>query len=155
MRFTETKLSKGNRMQPNRRMRNRRRQGFTLLELLLVMAILVILASLSTVAVLSMQSNSQNKAAFAEINTLKTQCINYKLSTLSFPKKLEDLIVLPAGMNQSSWGGPYLTGKSIPKDPWQNPYKYSAKDATDEVFITSAGKDGQHGTADDIPGEQG
>jgi general secretion pathway protein G len=58
-------------------------------------------------------------------------------------------------MNQSSWGGPYLQDKNIPKDPWQNPYKYAAKDATDEVFITSAGKDGQHGTADDIPGDQG
>jgi len=119
------------------------------------MAILVILASLSTVAVLSMQSNAQSKAAFTQISTLKTQCINYKLSTLSFPKKLEDLVVLPAGMNQSSWGGPYLSDKKIPKDPWQNPYKYSAKDATDEVFISSAGKDGQHNTADDIPGKQG
>ena len=150
MRSTETKLKKHSRQ----RLRNRR-QGFTLLELLLVMAILVILASLSTVAVLSMQSSSQNKAAFAEINTLKTQCINFKLSTLAFPKKLDDLIVLPAGMTQANWGGPYLTGKSIPKDPWQNPYKYAAKDATDEVIITSAGKDGQHGTLDDIPGEQG
>jgi general secretion pathway protein G len=153
MRFTEAKFKKVGRVKLNRKMRRRRRQGFTLLELLLVMAILVILASLSTVAVLSMQSNAQNKAAFTQISTLKTQCINYKLSTLSFPKKLEDLVTLPAGMNQSSWGGPYLSEPTIPKDPWQNPYKYSAKDATDEVFISSAGKDGQHGTADDIPGK--
>ena len=132
-----------------------RRSGFTLLELLLVMAILVILASLSTVAVLNMQSSTQSKAAFTEISTLKNACINFKLSTLAFPKKLEDLVILPAGMNQSSWGGPYLQRKDIPKDPWQNPYKFSAKDATDEVFISSAGKDGQHGTADDIPGTQG
>lgn len=130
----------------------RSRGGFTLLELLLVMAILVILASLSTVAVLNMQSSTQSKAAFAQIKILKNACINYKLSTLAFPKKLEDLIQLPAGMNQSSWGGPYLDGQNIPLDPWQNPYKFSAKDATDEVFITSAGKDGQHGTDDDIPG---
>lgn len=155
MRFTEAKFKKGSRMQLNRKMRNRHRQGFTLLELLLVMAILVILASLSTVAVLNMQGNAQTKAAFTQISTLKTQCISFKLSTLSFPKKLEDLVILPAGMNQSSWGGPYLQDKNIPKDPWQNPYKYVAKDATDEVFITSAGKDGQHGTADDIPGDQG
>lgn len=155
MRFTEAKFKRGSRVKLNRKMRNRHRQGFTLLELLLVMAILVILASLSTVAVLSMQSNAQNKAAFTQISTLKTQCINFKLSTLSFPKKLDDLVTLPVGMNQSNWGGPYLSEKTIPKDPWQNPYKYSAKDATDEVFISSAGKDGQHNTADDIPGNQG
>ena len=154
MNFTETKITKGKPMQSNRRMRNRHRQGFTLLELLLVMAILVILASLSTVAVLSMQSNAQSKAAFTQISTLKTQCINYKLSTLTFPKKLDDLVRLPAGMTQANWGGPYLQDKNIPKDPWQNPYKYAAKEATDEVFISSAGKDQQHGTADDIPGDQ-
>lgn len=155
MNFTETKLKRSRSMQSKRRLRNRRRQGFTLLELLLVMAILVILASLSTVAVLSMQSNAQSKAAFTQISTLKTQCINFKLSTLSFPKKLDDLVRLPQGMTQANWGGPYLQDKNIPKDPWQNPYKYSAKDATDEVFITSAGKDGQHGTSDDVPGDQG
>ena len=155
MNLTKTNFAEGKHMRSKRRMKNRNRQGFTLLELLLVMAILVILASLSTVAVLSMQSNAQSKAAFTQISTLKTQCINYKLSTLSFPKKLEDLVVLPAGMNQSRWGGPYLQDKNIPKDPWQNPYKYAAKDATDEVFISSAGKDQQHGTADDIPGDQG
>jgi len=149
MNFTETKFTKAKRMKSNRH-----RQGFTLLELLLVMAILVILASLSTVAVLSMQGNAQSKAAFTQISTLKTQCISYKLATLSFPKKLEDLVQLPAGMTQASWGGPYLQDKNIPKDPWQNPYKYSAKEATDEVFISSAGKDQQHGTADDIPGDQ-
>ena len=142
-------------LQSARRFNRRRRSGFTLLELLLVMAILVILASLSTVAVLNMQSGAQTKAAFTEISTLKNACINYKLSTLTFPKKLEDLVILPAGMNQANWGGPYLQRKDIPKDPWQNPYKFSAKDATDEVFITSAGKDGQHGTNDDIPGNQG
>lgn len=154
MNFTKTKFTTGKRMQSNRRMRNRHRQGFTLLELLLVMAILVILASLSTVAVLTMQGNAQSKAAFTQISTLKTQCISYKLATLTFPKKLEDLVVRPAGMTQSSWGGPYLQDKTIPKDPWQNPYKYAAKEATDEVFISSAGKDQQHGTADDIPGDQ-
>ena len=155
MNFTETNFAKGSRMQSKRRMRNRHRQGFTLLELLLVMAILVILASLSTVAVLNMQGNAQSKAAFTQISTLKTQCISYKLATLSFPKKLEDLVILPAGMSQANWGGPYLQDKNIPKDPWQNPYKYSAREATDEVFISSAGKDQQHGTADDIPGAQG
>ncbi len=150
MQFTEAKFTSS-----HRRLKNRHRQGFTLLELLLVMAILVILASLSTVAVLSMQANAQNKAAFTQISMLKTQCRSFKLSTLAFPKKLDDLVALPAGMSPTTWGGPYLQDKNIPKDPWQNPYKYSAKDATNEVFITSAGKDGQHGTSDDVPGTEG
>ena len=132
-----------------------RSSGFTLLELLLVMAILVILAGLSTVAVLNLQSSSQSRAAFAQIKILKNACTMYKLSGNPYPKTLENLIVLPPGMNSATWGGPYLEGNSIPLDPWQNPYKYSANDAAQKVSITSAGKDGQHGTADDIPGNNG
>lgn len=134
---------------------HRRRSGFTLLELLLVMAILVILAGLSTVAVLNIQGNSQSRAAFAQIKILKNACTMYKLNGNPYPKTLENLIVLPPGMNAATWGGPYLEGNSIPLDPWQNPYKYSANDAAQQITITSAGKDGQHGTADDIPGVGG
>ena len=48
-----------------------RNSGFTLLELLLVMAILVVLASLSTFAILNLQQTSLQKTAFMEIETLK------------------------------------------------------------------------------------
>ena len=132
-----------------------RRSGFTLLELLLVMAILVILASLSTVAVLNLQSSSQSRAAFAQIKILKNACTMYKLNGNPYPKTLDNLINIPTGMNSATWGGPYLEGNSIPLDPWQNPFKYSANDAAQQVSISSAGKDGQHGTSDDIPGNNG
>ncbi len=135
--------------------RSQRQSGFTLLELLLVMAILVILASLSTVAVLNLQSSSQSKAAYAQIKILKNACTMYKLNGNPYPKSLDNLIAIPPGMNSATWGGPYLEGSSIPVDPWQNPYKYSANDSTDQVTISSAGKDGQHGTSDDIPGTNG
>ena len=138
-----------------RALHNSRRSGFTLLELLLVMAILVILASLSTVAVLNLQSSSQAKAAFAQINVLKSACTMYRMNGNPFPKSLDNLINMPPGMNTATWGGPYLSEDKIPLDPWQNPYKYSANDANDKVIISSAGKDGQHGTSDDIPGTNG
>jgi len=125
------------------------------LELLLVMAILVILAGLSTVAVLNIQGSAQSKAAYAQIKILKNACTMYKLSGNPYPKSLDNLITLPPGMNSATWGGPYLESSSIPLDPWQNPYKYSANDAAQKVSISSAGKDGQHGTADDIPGNNG
>ena len=132
-----------------------RRSGFTLLELLLVMAILVILASLATVAVLNIQSGSQDKAAYTQIKILKNACTMYKLNVSAYPKTLENLIVQPPGMSTAIWGGPWLDVKTIPLDPWQNPYKFSANDSTNQVLISSAGKDGQHGTQDDIPGAAG
>ena len=43
-----------------------------------------------------------------------------------------------------------MNGTEVPLDPWQNAYKYSAKEATNQVLISSAGRDSQHGTSDDI-----
>lgn len=130
--------------------RNRRNSGFTLLELLLVMAILVVLASLSTFAVLGLQRNALSKAAATEISNLKSQCIAYKLHVGVFPTSLDDLFVPPSGMTQIQWGGPYVQ-EQIKGDPWKQPYNYSADEANDRVNITSNGPDRQQGTQDDIP----
>ena len=131
--------------------RNRtRKSGFTLLELLLVMAILVVLASLSTFAVLSLKQKSLQSAAFMEIKTLENACKMYKLQVNSFPSTLDDLYTAPSGMTKTQWGGPYLDNP-VSNDPWQRPYKYGADEANERVMITSAGPDGQAGTEDDVP----
>lgn len=128
----------------------KKRSGFTLLELLLVMAILVVLASLATVAVLSMQRNALRSTALLEIKTLSKACKMYKLQVYSFPAKLEDLHTLPSGLDMNSWGGPYVED-AIDGDPWHRPYQYSPDDANDVVMISSSGPDGQSGTDDDVP----
>lgn len=132
--------------------RNRRKTGFTLLELLLVMAILVVLASLSTFAVLGLQRNALSKAALTEISNLKNQCTAYKLHVGVFPTSLNDLYSPPSGMTPIQWGGPYLQ-EQLKGDPWKQPYNYSADETNDRVTITSNGPDRQQGTADDIPGQ--
>lgn len=127
-----------------------RRSGFTLLELLLVMAILVVLASLSTFAILNLQKQSLQKTAFLEITMLSDACTMYKLNVGRFPAKLDDLYSPPNGLSRTQWGGPYIK-EPIKADPWQRPYKYGANDANDTVTITSAGPDGQEGSDDDVP----
>jgi len=131
--------------------RNRRRnQGFTLLELMLVVAILVVLAGLSSFAFLNMQRNTYSRAAAADISMLKQACLAFKINVGRFPSTLEELVIPPGGMSPAQWGGPYLESPNI-ADPWGRPYMYSADDLSDRVFITSVGPDGQQGTADDIP----
>ena len=128
-----------------------RRQGFTLLELLLVMAILVVLAGASGFAILQMRTGAMSKAAYVETVNLSDMCKAYKLSVGRFPNTLEDLYTLPSGMNNALWGGPYLD-KPVPLDPWGRAYDYVPDEVNERVTITSAGKDGQVGTQDDIPG---
>ncbi len=127
----------------------RRKSGFTLLELMLVMAILVVLASLATMAVLGMQRNANSRAAMAEMQTLKTACTAYKLNVGAFPVQLDDLHTMPAGMNRTQWGGPYIENR-IKGDPWNRQYIYQPDDANDRVIISSHGPDGLQGTEDDI-----
>jgi general secretion pathway protein G len=130
--------------------RKRQKSGFTLLELLLVMAILVVLASLSTFAILNLQRTSLQKTAALQINMLERACKMYKLNVGRFPATLDDLYTNPSGLTRTQWGGPYIE-EPIPADPWQRPYTYSADELNDRVMITSAGPDGQAGTQDDVP----
>lgn len=129
----------------------RRNSGFTLLELLLVMAILVVLAGLSTVAVINLQRGAYQKTALVEIETMEKACKMYKLNAGSYPATLDDLYTNPTGMSRAQWGGPYLD-KPISNDPWQSPYSYTKDELNDRVTITSPGPDKQTGTEDDVPG---
>ena len=126
------------------------RRGFTLLELLLVMAILVVLASLSTFAILNLRDSTSQQAAQVQIETLKDACTMYKLSVGSFPRTLDGLQALPSGMTPAQWGGPYLD-ESIPLDPWGNAYNYTPDSVAQTVRVTSNGPDGQRNTNDDVP----
>ena len=126
-----------------------RRQGFTLLELLLVLAILVVLASLSTVAVFSFQKSSYRKAALMEITTLSSQCEAFRLDINTYPSKLDDLYTLPSGFSKNQWNGPYIK-PPMKGDPWGKPYSYQADLENDRVIIMSSGPDGQEGTDDDV-----
>ena len=74
----------------------------------------------------------------------------YKLSVGSFPSSLDDLYANPSGLSRAQWGGPYIEDP-VGADPWQRPYTYGADELNDRVTITSAGPDGQAGTADDVP----
>ncbi|MEM7457093.1 MAG: type II secretion system protein GspG [Planctomycetota bacterium] len=140
-----------------KRFRTRRaRRAFTLLELLLVMAILVVLATLSGVAVMRMRAGALSRAARIQISTMEDQCKAFELNTGQPPTSLKDLYERPSGMNESLWGGPYLD-PPMPMDPWGKDYLFAYDQRTEQYRISSAGKDGQSGTPDDIPtpGNQG
>lgn len=128
----------------------RRNTGFTLLELMLVVAILVVLAGLATFAIGTMQRSAYSRLAAAEISKLKEACMLFKLDVGRFPSTLDELFSPPAGLPPGRWSGPYLQNPIV-GDPWGRPYTYSADEATDRVFISSNGPDGMQGTADDIP----
>lgn len=128
---------------------NRNRKGFTLTEVLLVMAILVMIGGMAVVGILQAQKRATRDAALTEIAAMETACTQFRLAMNRFPGKLDDLFSPPQGTSPSQWGGPYLTnGDKI--DPWGSDYTYKANEETMEVMITSPGPDRQAGTDDDV-----
>ncbi len=139
-----------------RRNRRGRRAGFTLMEVLLVLAILVILGSMVGVFIQGAQNRAYEDAARAQIANFETQVKMFRLDVGSFPSTnqgLESLVSQPADLkNPNKWRGPYAE-KSIPMDPWGNPFQYELV-GPEQVRIWSWGADGADGTEDDVANTQ-
>ncbi|MFT5301911.1 MAG: arylsulfatase A [Mariniblastus sp.] len=107
------------------------------------------------------QTGSLNFSRRAKENVAKVEMVRleqaskmYKLNVGSYPSKLADLQVQPAGMKRITWGGPYLKGRETKLDPWGNTYHYSIDEAKDRVTVSSAGPDGIIGNEDDVFGKR-
>ena len=139
-------------MRTNSVRRWRRRRGFTLMEILLVLAILVILGALVGVAFTKIQRNSYIDAAKAQIANLETCIKTYQIDVGRYPSGesgLEGLLSPPSDVPEGKWRGPYLDATQLPLDPWGNPYNYELFNE-DQFEITSNGPDRQQGTEDDV-----
>ena len=130
-----------------------RRQGFTLIEVLLVLVILVILASMGGLFVRRAQQGAMVNAAKTQIGSFKSCIETYQLGVRNYPTSsagLQSLLAAPSDLpNPARWQGPYFDLKQIPLDPWDKPYQYQLVN-NDSYVIWSLGPDGTDGTEDDI-----
>ena len=127
--------------------RRRRRGGFTLVEVLLVLAILVMLGAMVGVGVLQVKKTADKRAAKAQVSMLDETVNMYRIDIGAFPESLDDLQQMPQLKNTDKWNGPYLE-KDLPIDPWGNEYQYVPEG--DGFRIWSFGPDGADGSGDDI-----
>jgi general secretion pathway protein G len=134
----------------------RRRGGFTLLEILLVVGLLALLASFAIPALVGQGEEAKKKMVKAAIgpNGMLMQAIDlYKFNAGVFPDDLKYLVEKPSDDEQAKkWTGPYLKDISGLKDPWDHDYMYKAPGSHNEggVDLWSVGPDGRDGTDDDI-----
>ena len=130
----------------NRVERNKRVAGFTLVELLVVLAILGMLAALVGPQVLNQLGGAKSKTAKIQIRDLEQALEMYKLDVGRFPSTSEglDALVSKPG-NATGWNGPYLKGGKVPNDPWNREFNYKYPGEKAEVDIFSYGLNGSPG----------
>lgn len=127
-------------------------RGFTLLELLVVLAVLGLLIGLVAPAALRQLGSAKTKIAHQSIERLGGVLDMYKLDVGTYPttdQGLQSLITRPSGV--ARWSGPYLKGEKLPEDPWGRPYVYRSPSQRPghEYDLYTLGPTGQPGATGD------
>ena len=142
--------------------RRSRRQGFTLMEMLIVLGILVIVFALAAPRFFGAREKANLSATKVQIEAFRSALEKYNFDTNTFPTSeqgLQALFQAPADSEEgeegsaSNWDGPYMNKPALPKDPWGNDFQYAyppERGASKDPDIWSWGPDGEDNTEDDI-----
>jgi general secretion pathway protein G len=123
-------------------------QGFTLVEILVVITIIGLIMGLVGPRVLNYLSEAKSKAAKIQIESFASALDLYFLDTGRYPSTSEGLMALVQRPGNSlPWNGPYLKGGVVPTDPWGNPYVYRMPGQHGTYDVISYGSDGAEGGA--------
>jgi general secretion pathway protein G len=121
-------------------------QGFTLVEMLVVITIIGLIMGLIGPRVLNYLSESKVKAAKIQLQSFGSALDLFYLDAGRFPSTQEGLTALVQPTSGvAAWNGPYLKGGNVPSDPWNHLYIYRSPGERSAYEIMSYGSDGQEG----------
>ena len=133
--------------------KNRKREAFTIVELLVVVLIISMLAAFVAPKLFKNIGGTKAKLSKAKMATIENAIGRFYMDCDRFPDDSEGLIVLlepPADIEEGKWGGPYLKASDL-RDLWDNDYIYVAEGEINpgSFDLISLGQDGMDGGEDD------
>ncbi|AYC20041.1 Type II secretion system protein G [Dickeya dianthicola] len=124
-------------------------QGFTLMEVMVVIVIIGLMATLVLPNIMGSKQRANIQKTKADISAIENAVEMYHLDHNHFPEEKEGLSALTAEeKNGDNLNGGYV--RDLPKDPWGHAYHYANPGQHKDVDIYSSGPDEKIGTADDI-----
>ncbi|EPJ8783322.1 type II secretion system major pseudopilin GspG [Pseudomonas aeruginosa] len=126
-----------------------KQQGFTLIEIMVVVVILGVLAALVVPQIMSRPDQAKVTAAQSDIKAIAMALDIYKLDNHGYPSTqqgLEALVSKPSGTPPARNWNPDGYLKHLPVDPWGNPYQYIVPGSQGSAYdLFSYGADGRSG----------
>ena len=130
---------------------NKQPQGFSFIEVMVVIIILGLLSSIVGVYLFDAAEKAKVDATKTQIRGLETALDLYRLHNSKYPTTEQGLNALlkkpEVGTIPKNWNGPYLRGKKLPLDGWDNQYQYICVNGKNFEII-SLGADGINGGED-------
>jgi general secretion pathway protein G len=128
------------------RARLTREAGYTLTEMLVVLAIIALIAAVLTPGILGQLGRARAKSAQMQLETIAAAVETFRSDVSRYPtdsEGLNGLVSQPGGVD--GWAGPYLKGAKMLQDPWGRPVVYKADPNGVAFTVTSLGRDGSSG----------
>jgi general secretion pathway protein G len=125
------------------RLPRRHAAGFTLLEIVIVVALIGLILAVVANRIMGSQKRAEYRLAETQLSNLASKVEQYEADVGTLPESLQQLVEAPAG--SPDWLGPYASDKEL-KDPWRKPIELRVPGADDTPFqVVSLGADGKSG----------
>jgi len=135
-----------NKLLPSLRRHIRSEEGYSLVELLVVLAIIMLLGTIAVPQLLKYLDGAKQDTARAQIQSLTATLDLFKLDVGRYPTQeegLDALVKAPAQVD--GWNGPYVKRKDMLLDPWKRVYRYKRPGDHGDYDLLSYGADDREG----------